>query len=207
MRKSRCLDESDAASDLVRPGQTQRRCFQVSFILGGKSASRRSAPAGEEALLVVQTQDRGRRGRGSPEGIVGWDIRRRRSLTGRGGPRSLRGGYRTPSTTTKSSITTTPTRGCRWGGEAIRDLVRNHDSTIMIPRQPSQQRAQLDEMRGSRSQRRRVLALGFLGAVVCSDAVDDDEANVVALKGDGQLVGEDVVLGFEVGGLDAEYFR
>lgn len=42
---------------------------------------------------------------------------------------------------------------------------------------------------------------GGFRAVVCGDGVDDDEGGGVAGQYDGELVGEDVVLGFEVGGL------
>ena len=38
-----------------------------------------------------------------------------------------------------------------------------------------------------------------LGSVVGSDGIDDDKTDIMALQGDGQLVGQDVVLGFEVG--------
>jgi len=45
---------------------------------------------------------------------------------------------------------------------------------------------------------------GGFGAVVCGDGVDDDEGGGVPGQHDGELVGEDVVLGFEVGGLEGE---
>ena len=43
-----------------------------------------------------------------------------------------------------------------------------------------------------------------LGAVVCCYAVDYDEPDIVSGECDRQLVSQNVVLGFEVGGLEGE---
>lgn len=43
-----------------------------------------------------------------------------------------------------------------------------------------------------------------LGAEVGGDGVDDDEADGVAADGGGELEAEDVVLGFEGGGVEGE---
>ncbi len=43
-------------------------------------------------------------------------------------------------------------------------------------------------------------------AKVGRDGVDDAETNVVAGKGNGELVGQDVLLRFEIGGLEGEDF-
>jgi hypothetical protein len=48
------------------------------------------------------------------------------------------------------------------------------------------------------------MVAGMFGAEIGSDGVDDDEADVVAFYGYGELVGEDVVLFFEVWDADGE---
>lgn len=47
-------------------------------------------------------------------------------------------------------------------------------------------------------------AFGHLGAVVGRDAVDDAEADLVPLEGNGELVVKDVILRFEVRRLEGE---
>ena len=44
------------------------------------------------------------------------------------------------------------------------------------------------------------------GAVVCGDGVDDYESDVMTIQCDGELLGEDVVLALEIGGLEGENF-
>ena len=79
----------------------------------------------------------------------------------------------------------------------------------MLARERAQQLAQADEVGGALGQRggvrgRRGRARGRLGAVVGGDGVDDEEGGLVPREGDGELVVQDVVLGFEVWGLQGE---
>ena len=94
-------------------------------------------------------------------------------------------------------------RHCGHRLEPIGDLIRHDYCYVLGPRQLSEQRASLDELGTSLGHGGAARSVK-LCAVVCGNGVDDDQADVVAVDGNGELVTEDVLLGLEVRGLDAE---
>lgn len=167
--------QGDTRRKLERPGVPKRRRLGVGF------GVRVVAPAGEPALLVIECEHVECHGGRRSEQTGVWDC-----------------------------------GCCCWGccccchgmpsaDEAIRDLISHHDGHVFGARQISQERAQTDELGGSSGHRRRAARSRFeFRAVVGRHGVDDDEADVVPTNGDGQLVAQDVILGFEVGHGDAQ---
>lgn len=91
--------------------------------------------------------------------------------------------------------------------EAIADLIGNHDGAVINAGQRAQMRAQTHELRGTMRERGGRVGLGgfqVLGTKIGGDGVDDAEGDVVPAQGDGELVGDDVVLGLEILGLDGD---
>lgn len=83
---------------------------------------------------------------------------------------------------------------------SVPDLIRHHDGTGIRARQGAQEPAQRHQLGRARRDGRAAV----LGAVVGGDGIEDDEADGVAGERDGELVGEDVGLGFEVWGGEGE---
>ena len=86
-------------------------------------------------------------------------------------------------------------------------MVCDDDGDALGACEVAQEGAELDELgaafrHGGGAVARAVFV--ELGAVVCGDRVEDDEAYVVFSDGDGELVAQDVLLRLEVGGLDGE---
>lgn len=139
------------------------------------------APAGEEALLVVQGED----GREGGESLLAG--RRRRWMVGSSGCESRR----------------------RWRKrrEAIGDLIRDDNRAVVSPGQRAQKRAEANELGGAVCEgggRMGNMALGPLRAVIRRDGINDAEPDSVAREGDGELVGQDMILRFQIGGLQSE---
>jgi hypothetical protein len=95
-------------------------------------------------------------------------------------------------------------------GEAVGDLIRDHDGNIVLTCETSEEDAGGGELCAAVGQGFRtafaLATLVELGAVVSGDGVDDEQRDVVLPDRDGDLIAEDVVLGFQVvdvGAVDA----
>lgn len=92
--------------------------------------------------------------------------------------------------------------------EPIGDLVRNYDGDVVHLCQVAEELAKAYELGGAlghcEAHARLAIRVAELGAIICGNRVKDHETDVVPGDGNGELVSENVVLCFEVGGLDAE---
>lgn len=108
--------------------------------------------------------------------------------------------------------TSTTACGCAstWAGKPIRNLVCHDDCDIVFPSEISQEFPELKQVGAPLRHIRAICEPALrtwtlkLGAVVGGDGVEDQQAYAMPANGDGDLVAEDMVLGFEVGRHNAD---
>lgn len=197
----RVLEEGDAAGDLARPDHAETGCLEG---VGGRGIV---APAREPPLLVIEPENgrwrgpvgaiviwrygEGRRGAWWEDGLPETDAaccegRFLGGLARKGGLRRAHGAG----------------EGCGEGRrrEPIGDLVGDNDGQVVFAGQVAEKSAQFDEV-GAASGHVRAMggaATLKLGSVVGSDGVKDDEADVVTLQENRELVLKDMILRFQV---------